>query len=572
MCGIIGFISNKDVFRKAIDSLLDIEYRGYDSWGIAYYNKEIKLYKEIGFINKNIKQQKTKCIIGHTRWATHGGVTKENAHPHLSNDGKLALVHNGIIENYTSLKSKLDVEFKSQTDSEVVIHLISSYKDLDIKSALSSSFKEIEGCNSLVLTDGSKIIACKNGSPLVVGKLKDGFMIASDSNCILKYTNDLLFLEDNDLVEFNSKEISLFDVFSLSKKSQEWKKVDWEYSSVKNTKYKYYMEKEIKEQPVVLKKTFDNFNKDYVNVIRNAFGTYFIGCGSASYACLAGTYLFSKIAKKHVNFSVASEFSYIEDYITKDSLLIPVSQSGETMDIIDAVNSAKSKGAKICSITNTLGSSLYRKSNESILLGVGIEKAVCATKTFTSMVANIMLLAYSIINDKEKAIEIINNSIKDISRIIKDKKIYELSTLIKDKKDIYVLGRGLSYPISLETALKIKEICYIHAEGFAGGELKHGVMALIEKDVPVIVFAPNDETYNSIISNAIEVKARGAYVVGVSNKNNEVFDYWIEAKDVGCSSILNNIVIGQLLAYYISINKGINPDKPRNLAKSVVVR
>jgi len=309
--------------------------------------------------------------------------------------------------------------------------------------------------------------------------------------------------------------------------------------------------------------------------IKDARGTYLVGCGTASYACLAGSYLFSKLAKRHVNFAIGSEFGYSLDFLNKDSLVIAISQSGETMDILESVKKAKDKGAKILSLVNVPGSSLYRLSDYKMLIGAGQERAVASTKAFTGMVAHLVLLANSLNGGVKEGQKSLMAAVKSVNQILSPKslrKIKELTSRIVDKKHIYVIGRGLSYPASLETALKIKEISYIHAEGLAAGELKHGPLALIEKGTPCISFLPNDETYGSNLAGAMEMKARGGYIIGISHKPHEVFDYYIHVSDAGESGIIPEVVVAQLLAYYLTIKKGLDPDKPRNLAKSVTVK
>lgn len=582
MCGIYGLIVKDGTApQKSFAGLTDIEYRGYDSWGIAYWNIEDRKWrvkKEVGFLPSTFDFPSSNISIGHTRWATHGGVTKENAHPHTDCSGKIALVHNGIVENYLELKKGLKThKFLSQTDSEVVVHLIEEdfKKTKNFKKSVSNIFNRLQGLNAIVVTDGEEVVAAKNSSPLVIGKLKDGgFAIASDPNALLTLTNEQLFLDDNQLVSLNSK-LELYSVKGLKKVIPNFSKLDWKHTQSSMEEYPHYMLKEINEQPKVIQNLLKNSSAiDLVaKDIKKAYGTFLVGCGTAAYACLAGVYLFSKFAKKHVNFSIGSEFNYIQDYLTKNSLLIAISQSGETIDIIEPVNFAKRKKSKIVAITNVLGSSLYRAADERVLLNAGVEKAVASTKAMIAMVSTVLLLAFTVIGRKKDGIKILEESAKEIKSVIKySKEIKQLASQIKKSSNLFVLGRGLSYPVALESALKIKEVSYIHAEGFPSGELKHGVMALVEKGTPVIVFAPEDETREAVLANAIEVKARGAFVIGVSSKNNPNFDFFFKIKNTGASSILPNIVFAQLLAYHLSVLKGLNPDKPRNLAKSVVVR
>ncbi|EKD91023.1 MAG: hypothetical protein ACD_30C00051G0005 [uncultured bacterium] len=579
MCGIFGIIgSDSDAPLKVFSGLKDIEYRGYDSWGIAFPNgKNFKVIKKTGFLPNHYSLPPSPLSLGHTRWATHGGVTQENAHPHSDCTGKVVLVHNGIVENYLDFKKSLTShKFKSETDSEVMVHLIEDElkRTKEFKTAVANVFNKLDGLNAIVVADGKEIVAAKIGSPLVIGKNKDGFLLASDPNALLLHTNKLLFLEDNQMAVLNKK-IELFSLPKMQKITPRFKTVDWKHTKSDLGKYPHFMLKEINEQPEVLKRVLKNTAeiKEVSDLIKKAQGTYLIGCGTAAYACIAGTYLFSKYAKFHVNFAAGSEFNFSQDFLNDKSLLIAISQSGESIDVVEPVTSAKAKGTKVVSLVNVLGSTLFRMSHKPVLLNAGVEKGVASTKAFISMVAHMILLSLSMVGKQTEAKKIILDSAKEIERILKkSSEIKKLADEIKKSKNIYVLGRGLNYPIALESALKIKEISYIHAEGFAGGELKHGVIALIEKDTPVIVYVPEDETKGSILANAMEVKARGAYVIGAAAQNNPIFDFYFEVKDVGASSILPSVVFAQLLAYHLSTGLGLNPDKPRNLAKSVVVR
>jgi glucosamine--fructose-6-phosphate aminotransferase (isomerizing) len=355
--------------------------------------------------------------------------------------------------------------------------------------------------------------------------------------------------------------------------------LDWKFEDTKKGKYKHFILKEIEEQPRVIENIALNYASEInqlAKLIKESYGTFMLGCGTASYAALAGTYLFSRIAKRHLNFSIGSEFNYLEDYLTDRSLVIPISQSGETIDVVDPVANAKKKGCKIAAIVNVLGSTLYRQADFRILLGAGQEKAVVATKSFIAMISVMILTAYSYAGKQAEGKELLTKAAGNVRRIFKEdfaKVLQRVVGELKHKEHIYVIGRGLSYATALESTLKFKETACVHAEGFAGGELKHGVIALIEKGAPCIVFAPNDETYDDIISNAQEIKARGGFIIGVGPKNNNVFDRFLQTADVGDATIIPQVVISQLLAYHLALRRGIkDPDKPRNLAKSVTVK
>lgn len=579
MCGIFAIKSSKkDSAEQVFLGLSDIEYRGYDSWGIAVWDgKGFTIKRQIGFLPKQVSLPASFLSLGHTRWATHGGVTAANAHPHTDCTGKLVVVHNGIVENYLELKAKLTKhKFKSETDTEVIAHLIedSLRTTKNLTKAVYKVFKKLKGLNAIVVSDGQEIVAAKLGSPLVVGVSDDSFYLASDPNAILPHTRKLLFLEDNYLVSLGT-ELNLYNSTNLARLKPKFIEVDWEHNKADLARYKHFLEKEINEQPAVLRAIAKNSQEieKVAQLIKRAHGTFLIACGSASYSCLLGVYLLSKIAKRHVNFSIGSEFNYIQDYLTSKSLLIAVSQSGETIDVVEPVGNAKKRGTKIVSLVNVLGSTLYRMADFPVLLNAGMEKAVCSTKALSAMFAHMVILAYTVAGRPKEGEKVVLNSAREIESILSRKtQIKKLADKIAKQKNIFILGRGLSYPVALESTLKIKENAYIHAEGFAGGELKHGVIALIDKGTPVLVFVPNDETKEAILANATEVKARGAFVIGVGPEKSPVFDYFFRVKDVGASSVIPHPVFAQLLSYYLALKLGKNPDKPRNLAKSVVVR
>ncbi len=587
MCGIFGYIGNKtNAAQMILDGLKGLEYRGYDSWGIAIKKGDtIQVEKHIGKIgNAKLSLPKSSIGIGHTRWATHGGVTVANAHPHKDCTGQVAVLHNGIIENFQVLKEgllKKGHTFISQTDTEVVPHMIEDFlKTKSLPDAVRETFRQLEGLNAIVVLSAhtEQIVAAKNGSPLIVGIGDDELFVASDASEILKYTKKIIFLEDNQMIVLGEK----VDVYGLPQGNAiipEIHTLDWKFELAEKGKYKHFLLKEIHEQPKIIENiALDLQSKiqELATIIKEAHGTFMLGCGTASYAALAGVYLFSSIAKKHINFSIGSEFSYLEDYLTPESLLIPISQSGETIDVVEPIEKARKKGVRIAAITNVLGSTLYRQADFKLLLNAGPEKAVVGTKSFTAMIAVLLLTAYTMIDKQTIGISLLKKAAENISEILESKSIANIHSLAKilAKKDhIYILGRGLSYATALEATLKLKETTYTHAEGFAGGELKHGVISLIEKGTPCIIIAPNDTTYNEIISNAQEVKARGGYIIGIGPINNEVFDRFIQTDDCKEATILPQVVISQLLAYELALVKKIpDPDKPRNLAKSVTVK
>jgi len=590
MCGIFGYVGkNNNAAQITLEGLKLLEYRGYDSWGVAVKSgKKLDVEKHVGKIGSaalksSIINHKSSIAIGHTRWATHGGVTVQNAHPHLDCTKTIAVVHNGIVENFEELKKDLikkGHKFISQTDTEVIVHLIEDFlKKEGFASSVRDAFNLLKGLNAIVVVNAvsSEIIAAKNGSPLVIGIGKDEFYIASDLIGISDYTDKIVFLKDNEMIILG-KNIKLLSLPKGNRLKEKIEKINFKFEKSSKGNFEHFMIKEIYDQPRIIRNIARNYSdqfKKMSHLIESAKGIFFIGAGTAYHAGLAGTYLFSKMAHMHVNTSVASEFNYLEDFLTKESLIIPLSQSGETIDVIEPLNIAKKKRSKIIAVTNSIGSTIYRMADFNILLNAGPEKAVASTKTYTAKLCVILMLVFALIKKEKEAELLLNNAAKEAERILEDnniKKIKEIAKTLKDSKNIYVIGRGLSYPSALEASLKIKEVSYIPTEGLAGGELKHGTIALIEKGTPCIVFAPKDETFESIISNATEIKSRGGVIIGVSSKKSDVFDYFIEVKDIAQAAFITQIIPLQLLAYFLAVYKGLDPDKPRNLAKSVTVK
>ncbi|MBI4091939.1 MAG: glutamine--fructose-6-phosphate transaminase (isomerizing) [Candidatus Levybacteria bacterium] len=588
MCGIFAYIGRRNnAANIVLEGLKRLEYRGYDSWGIATKNRgKIDVDKHVGKIGEaKTNLSKSTIGIGHTRWATHGGVTVANAHPHLDCTKQIAVLHNGIIENYAELRKELirkGHKFASETDTEIMAHLIEeNLKRSGFATAVRDSFNKLKGMNAMLIMNSasSEIIAVKNGSPLVIGLGKDEIFAASDAAGILKHTNRVLFLEDNQMAILG-KNIKLLRLPRGSSVKPKLTTLSWKFEETEKGKYKHFFIKEIHEEAKVIENIALNGVaniKRLSELIDKAFGTFLIACGSASYSAIAATYLFSKVANKHVNFAIGSEFKYIEDFIANKTLIIPISQSGESIDVIEPVMRAKNqKGAYIAAIVNVLGSTLYRISDFKILLESGPEKAVVATKSFIAMLAVLILTAYTLAGKQDKGRALLKKAAKNVSQILSDAyvpKIKLLAQKLAKSEHIYIIGRGLSYTAALEATLKIKEATYIHAEAFPGGELKHGVIALIEKGTPCIVFAPNDETYYDILSNAQEIKARGGYIIGIGPRNSDVFDEFLETDDIEEATLLPQVTISHLLGYYLSLARGNkDPDKPRNLAKSVTVK
>ena len=587
MCGIFGYVGGrKDAPKLVLTGLKSLEYRGYDSWGVAAITKnKIVVKKKAGKIGTaNVNELPSSTLaFGHTRWATHGGVTDINAHPHLDCTGTIAVIHNGIFENYEKYKRNLIAKghkFLSETDTEVIPHLIENFrKKQSFSESVRKSFNLMEGLNAIIAIDieSQEIVAARNGSPLVIGFGTDENFLASDASALLPYTKNVYFLEDGEITVIQKNKVEVFSAKNGKKIKFITQKLNWKIAQGEKGKFPNFMSKEIYEQPKILSEIAVNPGQEVgmAKIIKKSRGAYLTGCGSASYACLAGQYLFSKIAKRHINFAIGSEFGYHLDFLNKDSLVIAVSQSGETMDILESIKKAKEKQAKIACLTNVFGSSLYRTSDYKMLIGAGPEKAVASTKALTGMLAHLILLAYALNGGVKEGQKVLTKSVESTKKVLSDKSIKSIKKLANKifvSKNIYVIGRGLSYPTALESALKIKEISYIHAEGLAAGELKHGPLALIEKGIPCIAFLPNDETYGANLAGAMEMEARGGFIIGVSFKPHEVFDYFFKVEDAKEATIIPNIIFAQLLAYYLTIKKGLDPDKPRNLAKSVTVK
>jgi glucosamine--fructose-6-phosphate aminotransferase (isomerizing) len=592
MCGIFAYKGEKkNAAEIVIKGLKKLEYRGYDSWGIAYKtDHHIEMHKQTGKIgefdiaesDKIDFSKNCKTALGHSRWATHGGVTVANAHPHFSEDNSIAIVHNGIIENYIELKNDLKKKgytFKSETDTEVIAQLIQEYKDLGLKEAVKKTLSLLKGRYAVLVIseDSDKLIAARRGSPLIVGKSEDGYYIASDIPAFLNHTRDVMYLDDNQMVIIN-KTAKFIDLETDKEIEKRIVKIDWDSESAEKGEFPHFMIKEITEQKDTIARAINQDPEKLMKIvdeIKSAFGTYLVGCGTAGKVCLDGAYLFSRIAKRHVNAEFGSEFPSLQDFITEKSLIIAVSQSGETADTLEALEVAKQKGAKVLSIINVAGSSMDRISDYSIHIKAGPEKAVASTKATTAQLAILTLLAYGCadkLNEGRILLVDTASKINDMLNPRYESHIQKLADKIKDFESMYVIGKGLNYPMALESAIKLQEVSYIHAEGFAGGELKHGPIALISEGVPCIALVANDETKNEIISNAIEVKSRGGYIIGVSPENHEVFDYWIKVPEAGNASPIVNIIPIQILAYQLAVLRQNNPDMPRNLAKSVTVK
>ncbi len=585
MCGIVAYKGPKDASKIAFDGLKSLEYRGYDSWGVATLSRSaISVVKDVGKISgsNGVSMLPGSIAIAHTRWATHGGVTKENAHPHLDCSGRIAVVHNGIIENYQALKASLSGHtFVSETDTELIPHFIEELigRGSGFEDAIRDVAKLLKGRSAFVAVkaDSDKLVAVRKGTPLIVGVGEGEFFIASDINAFFSHTKRVMYLDDGELVIIGGN-AEFFEIDSGAKVAKRVVEIDWQPETAEKEGYEHFLIKEIMEQKETLWRAINQDEAKMLSVasdINGAYGTFLIGCGTAGKVCMAGEYLFSKIAKKHVNAYVASEFPNYTHYLTKKSLIIAVSQSGETADVLEAIEAAKKKGAKVISLLNVFGSTMMRTSDAYLMVNAGAERAVASTKATTAQLAVITLLAYAAAGRLQEGKLMLMDAADAVNDMLNpryEERIKNLAEMMKDRNNIYVIGRSLNYPIALEAAIKLQETAYMHAHGFAAGELKHGPIALIDKGTPCIALVANDEVKDEVISNAIEVRSRGGFIIGVSPENNEAFDYWLKVPDAGNASPIVNIIPVQILAYHLALMRGCDPDKPRNLAKSVTVK
>jgi glucosamine--fructose-6-phosphate aminotransferase (isomerizing) len=592
MCGIFGYLGQKkNAATIVLEGLKRLEYRGYDSWGVAVMpggtakEQTITLKKRVGKIGDGTvaDMPSSSFAVGHTRWATHGGVTQENAHPHLDCSKKISVIHNGIIENYQDLQKKLTKKhtFLSETDTEVVAHMLEEALQKEEFSAalVRKVFSHLEGNNAIIVTHVSsrQIIAAKNGSPLIIGKSADGVLISSDPAALLTHTKQVYFVEDDQLVILTDDQVQVSDVTTGKKIPFEFTTLEWDVEQTTKGEFKYFMEKEIREQPEIIERIALQGEQDLkkiVALLSEYEDVLFIGCGTASYAAWAATYLFAEVAHKKVSYAAASEFEHQLQFISKETLVIALSQSGETMDLINVMTTAKKQGAKVVAMVNVLGSTLYRMSDQQILIGAGPEKAVASTKAFIAKLSHLIRLVHAVAGEYKLGQSMLKASAGHVQALISDSSWKNLNAVAKKlhkQQHIFVMGRNSATVAAFEAALKIKEISYIHAEGIIGGELKHGPLALIEKGTACVVFVPPGKQATSTLTSAAEIKSRGGYILGVATKPNPIFDDYIPVADDNQATLLSQVVVGQILAYLITLFKELDPDMPRNLAKSVTV-
>ena len=605
MCGIVGYVGHGDTKEIILHGLKTLEYRGYDSSGIALMSDgEILVEKKAGRIENLEESMKGKNFsseigIGHTRWATHGVPSDRNSHPHYSMDKSVAVVHNGIIENYQVLRKELEEKgyiFSSDTDTEVISQLIQDMYNGNILDTVSKVVKKLEGSYAVGVLHKNhpdELICAREHSPLVVGIGEKENFIASDISALLKYTKDVYYLEDGDIAVLKAGSIEIFDR-EEKPVTREKKYIEWNLEQATKCGYPHFMLKEIFEQPQAVKETFEkrvhNGRVDFSDVlnyedIKNINKIYIVACGTAYHAGLQGQFALQKIAKLDSIADIASEFRYNDPFIDEKTMVIFVSQSGETSDTLAALKEAKSKGALTIAVTNVVGSTISREAHKTIYTMAGPEIAVASTKAYTTQVTIFYLFALYMaelrkVISKEKYEEYLSE-IKNMPEKIQDildncEEIKTAAEYFKDRTNGFFIGRGLDYKVAVEASLKIKEVSYVHTEAFASGELKHGTIALIEEGTPVVVIATQKNLIDKSVSNIKEVKARGAYIITVGFDDEEnlknVSDNFIGIPE--CNDMFSgflSIVPLQLLAYYTSDAKGIDVDKPRNLAKSVTV-
>ncbi|MBL6875211.1 MAG: glutamine--fructose-6-phosphate transaminase (isomerizing) [Chitinophagales bacterium] len=611
MCGIVAYIGSREAYPILIKGLERLEYRGYDSAGVALLQSEIKVFKKSGKVQE-LKDYASKYDtsgnigIGHTRWATHGEPNEVNAHPHFSSDNKIALIHNGIIENYAVLKEELvkrGYEFHSETDTEVLVHLIEEVQKntkLSLFDAVRVALNEVTGAYAIVVLsedNPQQLIAARKGSPLVIGMGKDEFFVASDATPIIEYTNNVVYVDDEEVVLIDLKDGLSIKTIANQEKTPYVQELEMKLETLEKGGYEHFMLKEIYEQP---RSIYDSMRGridskrgdiylggmlEYKNILTQANRIIFTACGTSWHAALVAEYLFEDIARVPVEVEYASEFRYRNPVINQGDVVIAISQSGETADTLAAIELAKQKGATVLGVCNVVGSSIPRATHAGAYTHAGPEIGVASTKAFTAQVTVLTQMALWLgytkgtINQAKLArylveLEAIPSKVEEALKT--DVEVEKMARIIADSENALYLGRGYNFPVALEGALKLKEISYIHAEGYPAAEMKHGPIALIDENMPVVVLATKNAQYEKMISNIQEVKARKGKVFAIVTKGDvavkEMADRWIEIPDCPeeLSPLISSIPL-QLLSYHVALMRGCNVDQPRNLAKSVTV-
>jgi len=612
MCGIVAYVGHRQAYPIILNGLQKLEYRGYDSAGIALLNGGLNIYKKKGKVAdlrealKNEKHLDSNIGIGHTRWATHGEPNDTNAHPHYSANKNMAIIHNGIIENYAALKQDLLSKghtFQSDTDSEVFIHLIEHIKEHEqcsLDEAVRLAMTQVVGAYAIVVIskeDSTQLVAARKGSPLVVGVGQGEYFLASDATPIVEHTKQVIYLNDQEIVVIRNGELQIrtIDAIPITPYIQT---LDMELAQIEKGGYPHFMLKEIFEQPKSLRDSMrGRINADKNHLVLGGFIEYqqklinadriiIVGCGTSWHAGLVGEYLFEEFARIPVEVEYASEFRYRNPIIEEGDVVIAISQSGETADTLAAIELAKSKGAIIFGVCNVVGSSIPRATHAGAYIHAGPEIGVASTKAFTGQITVLAMMALIIGRAKgtiteskfQELITELNGIPEKVEKILEstDKQIQYIAGEFKDAKNFLYLGRGYNFPVALEGALKLKEISYIHAEGYPAAEMKHGPIALIDEQMPVVFIAPKDSTYEKIVSNVQEIKARKGRIIAIVNEGDEeikrLAEFTIEIPTTHeAFSPLLTVIPLQLLSYHTAVALGLNVDQPRNLAKSVTV-
>jgi glucosamine--fructose-6-phosphate aminotransferase (isomerizing) len=607
MCGIVGYSGQKDALAVLLDGLKRLEYRGYDSSGVAIRTDNgIYDCKAVGAIKElevKIEEEPARGGLGiaHTRWATHGVPTEANAHPHCDCKGKIRLVHNGIIDNHRKLRKKLQEKghkFISETDTEVAVHLIEEYYQGDLAKALRKALHDIEGAYSFVVfhqDEPSRLVAAKKGSPLILGVADTGVIVASDITALIKHTRNIIYLEDGEIADISGSD---FNIFNLNNENQEKEStyVDWSIEKLEKNGYPHFMLKEIYEQPETVTDSLrgrlviqeggvklgglDNIARELSNI--NTLIS--VACGTAYYACLVGEYMMEEYADLAVKSIVGSEFRYRRQPFNNDPAVLGVSQSGETADTLAAIKEANEKYITTLGVVNVVGSSMARATKAGVYNHIGPEIAVASTKAFTSQLVVLALLtvylgrmrnmSFSMGQRITQELESLPEKIAEVLKV--DNDILKIAKKYHQVSNFAFLGRKYNYPIALEGALKLKEISYIHAEGFAGGEIKHGSLALVDKNFPSFFIVPEDSVYEKNLGNIQEIKARGGDVIAITTKGNKEVAEMVDEviyipKTLEMLTPILSVIPLQLFAYHMAVINGKDVDKPRNLAKSVTV-
>jgi len=610
MCGIVAYVGGRTAYPIIVKGLQRLEYRGYDSAGIALINSDINVYKCMGKVKDLEQHAKGKSIsgsigMGHTRWATHGEPSDNNAHPHVSQNGKIIVVHNGIIENYAHLKKELinrGYTFQSETDTEVLANLIENIyinKEVDAEMAVRLALTKVVGAYGLVITctdEKDQLIAARKGSPLVIGVGEQEYFLASDATPIIEYTDQVIYMNDEEVAIIKKDDLTLKSIHNDAKKPK-IQKINLTIDEIDKGAYEHFMLKEIYEQPISIEDTFRgriamDHSKiflggivDILPQLAKARRIIIAACGTSWHAGIVGEYLFEEFARTPVEVEYASEFRYRNPVINEDDVIIAISQSGETADTLAAIKMAKERGATILGICNVAGSSIPRETHAGVYTHAGVEIGVASTKAFTSQVTVLTMMALLLGKTKGHVSELqykelINEltQVPDKIRMILEGEgeIKKIAKTYKEANNALYLGRGYLFPVALEGALKLKEISYIHAEGYPAAEMKHGPIALIDENMPVFVLATKDKSYEKIVSNIQEVKARNGKVIAIVTKGDDVIknmaDHVIEVPNCheAIAPLLTSIPL-QFISYHIAVMRGCNVDQPRNLAKSVTV-